>query len=37
MQNSGEDIVRRFEKLDAEKGTYKTHIQEIAEYAIPSH
>ena len=35
MQNSGEDIVRRFEKLDAEKGTYKAHIQEIAEYMIP--
>jgi len=35
MQNSGEDIVRRFEKLDADRGTYKAHIQEIAEYMIP--
>ena len=34
MQNSGEDIVRRFEKLDADRGTYKAHIQELSLITI---
>lgn len=30
-----DDIVKRYEKLDSERGTWKQHIQEVAEYMIP--
>lgn len=36
MEELAERIIKRYERLDADKGTLKAHLQEIAEYMAPS-
>jgi hypothetical protein len=33
---NGMDLVKRYDELDGRKGTYKTHIQEVAEFINPA-
>jgi hypothetical protein len=36
MDDRAEEIIKRYDTLDANKGTLKSHLQEIAEYMCPS-
>jgi hypothetical protein len=36
MDQIAENIIKRFDDLDGQKGTYRSHLQEIAEFMIPS-
>jgi hypothetical protein len=36
MEEKAERLLKRYEALDSRKGTLKSHIQEIAEYMLPS-
>lgn len=36
MKREPKEIVKRFEKLKSERGTWETHWQEIADYCLPN-